>query len=249
MQLERMRPPSAVGPAVGPTPRSKLRRSLRWTVLASLWMLLAAFLFSWWQVRAEKAQARHQARESAVQQREERQVRKQQTVQALQAMEPRALQQVFASDDAVPAAPYFAALVAGDNQEGVGEGYQFPLVSRLLQPGVLREEGAPVLSAKWMTQTIAVVGDDDASRKWLHLHQERLHSLRTTVIVVSAASEASFKALQQQLDGLPIVPDTGIWLQSRLVAAQAAVYPLFIGLDGRARQLIFNEGFAAGGRP
>jgi len=227
-------------------PRARLLRSLRRTLLVCLLMLLAAFLFSWWQVRAEKAQARQLIQERATLQQEEHKL---QAMQALESMQPEALQQIFANDDAVPAAPYFAALIAGDNQDGVGEGYRFPLVSKLLQPGVLPEEGMPVLNGKWMTQTIAVVGDDDASRKWLQLHQERLHSLKTTVIVVSVASADSFKAIQKQVDGLPIAPDTGIWLQSRLVAARAAVYPLFIGLDGKARQLIFSEGFAAGGRP
>ena len=245
MRLRRSQLPSAAprlpAPAA-PPPRERLWRSLRRALLAYALVMLAAFLFSWWQVRAEKAQAK----ERAVQLREERKL---QTVSALQSMEPEALQQVFASDEAVPAAPYFAALVAGDNQEGVGEGYRFPLATKLLQPGLLQTEGTPVLSGKWMTQTIAVVGDDDVSRKWLQLHLERLQSLKTTVVVVSAKTEASFKELQKQMDGLPIVPDTGIWLQTRLVAARAPVYPLFIGLDGKARQLIFSEGFAGGARP
>ena len=245
MRLRRSQLPSAAprlpAPAA-PPPRERLWRSLRRALLAYALVMLAAFLFSWWQVRAEKAQAK----ERAVQLREERKL---QTVSALQSMEPEALQQVFASDEAVPAAPYFAALVAGDNQEGVGEGYRFPLTTKLLRPGLLQTEGIPVLSSKWMTQTIAVVGDDDVSRKWLQLHLERLQSLKTTVVVVSAKTEASFKELQKQVDGLPIVPDTGIWLQTRLVAARAPVYPLFIGLDGKARQLIFSEGFAGGARP
>ena len=234
--------PLSPAPVPARSPRERLVRSLRRTLLACALVMLAAFLVSWWQVRVEKAQAK----ERAEQLREER---KRLTVHALQSAQPEALQQIFASDDAVPAAPYFAALVAGDNQEGVGEGYRFPLTTKLLQPGLLQTEGTPVLSGKWMTQTIAVVGDDDVSRKWLQLHLERLQSLKTTVIVVSAQSEASFKELQKQVDGLPIVPDTGIWLQTRLVAARAPVYPLFIGLDGKARQLIFSEGFTAGGRP
>ena len=242
MRLRRKQLPLAELRTPTPAPRERLRRSLRRALLACTLVMLAAFLFSWWQVRAEKAQAK----ERAVQLREERKL---QTVSALQSLEPETLQQVFASDEAVPAAPYFAALVAGDNQEGVGEGYRFPLATKLLQPGLLQTEGTPVLSGKWMTQTIAVVGDDDVSRKWLQLHLERLQSLKTTVVVVSAKTEASFKELQKQVDGLPIVPDTGIWLQTRLVAARAPVYPLFIGLDGKARQLIFSEGFAGGARP
>ncbi len=223
-------------------PRERMKRSLHRTLLACALVLLATFLLSWWQVRAEKAQAK----ERAEQLREEH---KRLTVRALQSAQPEALQQVFANDDTVPAAPYFAALVAGDNQEGVGEGYRFPMTTHMLQPGLLQAEGTPVLNGKWMTHTIAVVGDDDISRKWLQLHQERLRSLKTTVIVVSAQSEARFKELQKKVDGLPIVPDTGIWLQSRLVAAHAAVYPLFIGLDGKARQLIFSEGFTAQAKP
>lgn len=211
--------------------RSSLMQRLRTTAPVIAGSVIATFLFSWWQVRVERAQLEQEGELS----------------QHVLEAPADVLQQVFASDDAVPAAPYYSALIAGETQEGVGAGYRFPLISRLLQPGVLPVEGAQVLNGKWMTQTIAVVGDDPGSRKWLDLHLERLHSLGTAVVVVSA-SEASFKALQQQVAGLPIVPDYGDWLQSRLVVAGAAVYPVFIGLDGRARQVIFNEGFATGDR-
>lgn len=145
-------------------------------------------------------------------------------------------------DNTVPAAPHYWAVIHGDQQEGVGEGYRFPIRSSLLQPGVLRTEGTPVFASKWMTQSIALVGDDAGSRQWLALHLDRLRSLGAVVIVVSAASAESFKELQRQVAGLPIVPDASRWMQGRLLQANAAVYPLFIGTDGLARQHIFTLG-------
>lgn len=224
------------------TRSERLHRQLRRLALGSLAVLVAAFLYAWYQVRAEKAQALGRMTPNMPAPSTQMQM------QAIADIKPEALQQVFANDDSVPAVPYFAALIAGDEQDGVGEGYRFPMQSQLLQPGVLAAE-VPVFNPQWMTQTLAIVGDDSASLKWLTLHQKRLASLNTTVIVVSAASEESFKGLQKLVDGLAIVPDSGVWLQSRLVAARAPVYPLFIGLDGKARQVIFSEGFDSGGRP
>lgn len=151
-------------------------------------------------------------------------------------------QRIFANDDAVPAAPYYAAMIAGEKQNGVDEGYKFPMRSIALQPGVLAEE-VQVLSPRWLTQPIAIVGDDFASMEWLKLHLERLQSLKTTVIVVTANSEKSFKTIQQLVEGLPIVPDSGQWLQARLKQAGVTAYPVYIGLNGKAQQLIFNAGF------
>lgn len=149
-------------------------------------------------------------------------------------------------DESVPAVSYYSALISGADQPGVGAGIQFPLTSNLLQPGVLKPSAVPVFNPKWMTQTLAIVGDDKGSEEWLKLHLERLLSLQATVIVVSAASEKRFKDIQRQANALPIVPDSGHWLQSRLAAAQVTVYPVLIGLDGQARQIIFSEGFERG---
>ncbi|MEJ6666917.1 MAG: integrating conjugative element protein [Alcaligenes aquatilis] len=150
------------------------------------------------------------------------------------------------TDDSVPAVSYYSALISGVDQPGVGAGAQFPLTSTLLQPGVLKPSAVPVFNPKWMTQTLAIVGDDKGSKEWLKLHLERLLSLQATVIVVSAASEKRFKDIQRQANALPIVPDSGHWLQNRLAAARVTVYPVLIGLDGKARQIIFSEGFERG---
>lgn len=96
-------------------------------------------------------------------------------------------------DDSVPAVSYYSALISGADQPGVGAGIQFPLTSNLLQPGVLKPSAVPVFNPKWMTQTLAIVGDDKGSEEWLKLHLERLLSLQATVIVVSAASENALK--------------------------------------------------------
>lgn len=148
-------------------------------------------------------------------------------------------------DNTVPAAPYFSTLVSGEDQDGVAQGYSFPIRPQLLAPGVLRTEGTPVFSGQWMTQSLAVVGDDAGSRQWLSLHVHRLRSLAATVVVVAAESADAFKDLQRIASGLAVVPEPGWWLQSRLAAAHAGVYPLFIGLDGLARQHIFSLGLDA----
>lgn len=149
-------------------------------------------------------------------------------------------------DESVPAVSYYSGLISGVDQPGVGAGAQFPLTPTLLQPGVLKESSVPVFNPKWMTQPLAIVGDDKGSEQWLKLHLGRLLSLQATVIVVSAASEKRFKDIQRQANALPIVSDSGHWLQSRLAAAHVTVYPVLIGLDGKARQIIFSEGFERG---
>lgn len=152
-----------------------------------------------------------------------------------------------ANDLSVPVAPYYAALIKGQEQDGVDSGYVFPLTADPLQPGVLHTENLQVFNPDWMTETVAVVGDDDASKKWLNFHLPRLQSLKTTVVVVSAKTEQSFKEVQKLVQNLAIVPDEGQWVQRKLVAAGANAYPLFIGTDGKARQHIFKDGLIVRG--
>lgn len=150
-----------------------------------------------------------------------------------------ALQQIHGSDATVPVAPYLAAIVGGEDQQGVMQGMTFPLRSSLRQ-GVLAIEGISVFNARWMTQPIAVMGTDWASLQWLHLHQDRLRALGASVVVVAAGSEDEFKALQRTAAGVPVAPAQSPWLESRMRAAGITVYPVFIDLDGRARQIIFD---------
>jgi hypothetical protein len=129
-----------------PARRRRLRRRVRLALAAVMAVLIGAFAWSWHQVRAEKA-----AQAAALAQ-----------SRANAAVQPQALPAIFANDDTVPAAPYFAALVPGENQ-ALGDEYRFPIQTRLLRPGVLATEGVPVFNPKWMTHTLAVVGDDAAS--------------------------------------------------------------------------------------
>lgn len=150
-----------------------------------------------------------------------------------------ALQQIHGSDATVPVAPYLAALVGGEDQQGVMQGMTFPLRTSLRQ-GVLTTEGVAVFNARWMTQPIVVMGTDWASLQWLQLHQDRLRGLGAAVIVVAAGSEDEFKALQRAAAGVPVAPAQSPWLESRMRAAGVAIYPVLIDLDGRARQIIFD---------
>ena len=65
-------------------------------------------------------------------------------------------------------------------------------------------------------------------------HQAALQRMGAAGIVVSAADEAAFKALQRAAPALPLGSVQGAWLEGRLLARGIKAYPVLIGLDGRS---------------
>ncbi|MDN8600298.1 integrating conjugative element protein [Citrobacter sp. S2-9] len=97
----------------------------------------------------------------------------------------------------------------------------FPVVSSRLHPGAVTPRS---LSLPEM-MPLFLIGDDTLSRRWLSQQREHLTSLNATGLVVSVASSARFEALQQQADGLTLLPVSGDDLAQRL---QLDAYPVLI---------------------
>lgn len=147
------------------------------------------------------------------------------------------LEAVYDSGKTVPITPYLA--VPGnnpDNRDGVVHRPQFPITSALAR-GVLPKE-VPVFDARWLTQALVVTGTDRHSMAWLLLHQAQLEAIGAKVLVVQALTPQHLALAQSLVPQLPMWPRDGGWIEERLRAAGAAFYPLVIGTDGIARQIL-----------
>ena len=136
------------------------------------------------------------------------------------------LECINVGEAAVPAAPYFSHLLQGQEQPGVLASLRFPLVSRLTAG--TPATGVPVFEARWMAQPVFIVGADGVSIRWLERHQAALRRMGAIGIVLSAANEEAFKAIQRAALG----PAQGQWLERHLLALGIRSYPVLIGLDG-----------------
>lgn len=151
------------------------------------------------------------------------------------------LQEIGQAGPAVPVAPYLAHLLSGQDQPGVLPGVQFPLTSRLKvdtsRAALKADKGhaASVLPAQWVAQPMFVLGADASSRAWLQTHRAQLVAMGAAGIVVAAASERDFKALQSLTPELTLVPVTGPWLEQTLIEAGIQHYPLWIDGQGRVQ--------------
>lgn len=97
----------------------------------------------------------------------------------------------------------------------------FPVVSARLHPGMVT---ARSLSLPGMTP-LFLIGDDTPSLRWLSQHHDVLKSLNATGLVVNVTSQTRFEVLQQQADGLILLPASGDDLAQRL---QLDAYPVLI---------------------
>lgn len=160
---------------------------------------------------------------------------------------------VFDSGRSIPIAPYLAVpgsdgTVRGEQAPGAPS---FPITSSLHR-GVLPQEVA-VFDRGLLTQALVVTGTDRHSMAWMLLHRERLAAVDAKVVVVQAHTPQHFALARSMLPELPMLLRTSTWLEKRLLAAGAGVYPVLIGTDGMARQILrmdAPEGIAnLGGRP
>ncbi|EBZ5771681.1 integrating conjugative element protein [Salmonella enterica subsp. enterica serovar Redlands] len=101
----------------------------------------------------------------------------------------------------------------------------FPVVSHSLHPGTVTPRP---LSLPGMTP-LFLVGDDPQSLRWLSQRRAELKSLNATGLVVSVSSQARFEALQQQAQGIILLPASGDDLAARL---QLDTYPVLITGEG-----------------
>jgi integrating conjugative element protein (TIGR03765 family) len=148
---------------------------------------------------------------------------------------------IYDSGRAVPAAPYLAYLVSDPyaTDTEVMPGLKFPLVSRL-QPGLLDREHQ-VFDPQWLAQPVFLAGADARSLRWLTFNRLRLWRAGAWGLVVQAENAGQFRAIQSIAPELKFAPAMGDWLGQHLIAQGVAVYPLLIGLDGVARQILSDD--------
>ena len=152
---------------------------------------------------------------------------------------------VYDSGRSVPIQPYLAvpgsspdASSGESGAEGPGGARPavFPVTSSLKR-GVLPHE-VSVFDRSLLTQALVVTGTDRHSMAWLLLHRGRLAAMDAKVVVVQAHAPQHLALARSMLPGLPMVLRTSGWIEDRLRAAGAGVYPLLIGTDGMARQIL-----------
>lgn len=90
--------------------------------------------------------------------------------------------------------------------------------------------------ALWLTQPMALIADDAASRVWLTQQGDALAALGASVLVVRVASVERMRALRAVRPDLPMAPATVPELADALRQVGAAVYPLVILADGSLTQ-------------
>lgn len=165
------------------------------------------------------------------------------------------LEVIYDSGHGVPASPYLAYLVsvvsaadAADTGENVMPGLRFPISTRLRADVLPAEkEGAPVLDAQWQAQPVFLVGADARSLGWLAFNRWRLLRAAAWGLVVQADDALAFRAVQSIAPDLKFAPLSGDWLDSRLIAAGVAVYPILIDTDGIARQALPADRYGPSG--
>lgn len=152
---------------------------------------------------------------------------------------------VFDSGRSIPIQPYLAVPGSASEASTVSDGGAasggakpgaFPVISSLKR-GVLLHE-VPVFDRSLLTQALVVTGTDRHSVAWLLLHRGRLAAIDAKVVVVQAHAPQHLALARSMLPGLPIVLRNSRWIEDRLRAAGADVYPLLIGTDGVARQIL-----------
>ena len=162
--------------------------------------------------------------------------------------QPVALTVIHDSGRSIPIAPYLSYLVASTEQPGVLPGFVFPIRAGL-RPGLLAIDGVQVFEPQWLVQPIFVVGTDKASMLWLKHNRDRLLALHAWGVVIAAPEIGSFKALQGFAEGLPVAPSRGAWLDQRLARAGVTAYPVLIGIDGKAHQILRAGALGAEAQP
>jgi integrating conjugative element protein (TIGR03765 family) len=167
------------------------------------------------------------------------------TVLALATGRASALESVYDSGRSVPIAPYLA--VAGNNPDnGWQAETRYPITSTL-QRGVL-PRAVPVFDASWLTHPLVVTGTDRHSMAWLLMHKQHLEDMNARVLVVEAHKGLQLAMAQSLVPLLPMWPRDDNWIEDRLRTAGASVYPLLIGTDGIARQILpLQRGVSPGG--
>ena len=90
--------------------------------------------------------------------------------------------------------------------------------------------------AQWLTQPVALIGDDRASREWLTQQGDALRASGASILVVRVQSAERMRSLRAVRTDLPMAPGAVPQLADALRQAGVAVYPLVILPDGSLTQ-------------
>lgn len=130
-------------------------------------------------------------------------------------------------DDAthLPTPPPPAPL-SGDDAEAA----MLPVTTPELTPGDvdIRPLQLPGIGA------LFIVGDDDASRRWLQVNADALRSRHAAGLVVNVSQMSALKALRERVPGVPMAAASGSELARRL---QLMHYPVIITDTGLSQQV------------
>lgn len=131
----------------------------------------------------------------------------------------------------------------------------YPVTNRGLRAGTLRGAASmPPAYAAWLTQPMALIGDDATSRRWLIQQGDALNALGASILVVHVKSPERMRALRALRPDLAMAPAMVPELVAVLRIAGAEVYPLVILTDGSVQQDVRSRAperlpQIAGGRP
>jgi integrating conjugative element protein (TIGR03765 family) len=123
----------------------------------------------------------------------------------------------------------------------------FPVATPGLRQGKLtRQTRLPSVYAGWLTQPLAIVADDPASRRWLKQQADALGTLGASVLVARVASAERMRALRQRHGTLPMSPAFMPEFAQALRSVGAGVYPVVVLTDGTLTQDVRHLAAAPG---
>jgi integrating conjugative element protein (TIGR03765 family) len=113
----------------------------------------------------------------------------------------------------------------------------YPVATPGLRQAVLRRAASlPQAYANWLTQPVALIADDEVSRRWLTQQGDALRTLGASILVVRVHSEQRMRVLRAHRADLAMAPAFVPELVGALRDVRAAVYPLVILSDGSVKQ-------------
>lgn len=138
--------------------------------------------------------------------------------------------EVIADHGGIPAAPYYQIL-EGEPPEPlppvtlpkhVTTVDMLPVASPGLTPGLIEPRPVKLLG---LATPLFLVGDDQASLRWIQQHQASLKRIGAIGWVVNVADEAGLRRLREAAGGLAVLPIRGDDLASRIPLQH---YPVLI---------------------
>jgi integrating conjugative element protein (TIGR03765 family) len=135
----------------------------------------------------------------------------------------------------VPSVQYLSHVLHGTDRDDESPLVSFPVSTKNMTPGDLRQQGKRLPNAQWMTQPVFILGSDPLSRSWLVHNNVALSRLQAAGIVVSVPDAQTFKELQR-ISTVPLAPAPAPALVLALRQIGVKVYPIVVLTDGVVTQ-------------